>query len=373
MSLAATTPSRTPRTAAQIHAILAEIWADPASHNIPGRIPGSALAVAGITPAGERIEFLRGTTSAGYSPGGEADRPGIPITADTRFDLASLSKLFIAVTALSVIDAGLIDPDAPVAPILAVGSGPGAPTITLRQLLAHSSGLPATTTLWESIADPGELWARVLGMPLARLPEAAHEYSCIGYDAIGVILERVTGRDLGTLVTERVLRPLGTRFAGYGPVDPADSVATEIQPHRGLVWGSVHDELAHGLGRVAGNSGLFAPASDALLLGEMIINDGMGSGGRVLSAEAVRMLSTPEIFSENAAGRFGQAAGFRVGDAEFMGAVPGLGHTGFTGTMLTVNPRAGSAVVLLTNRVHPGRARANVFPLQRAVSELVCL
>ncbi|MCS4276180.1 CubicO group peptidase (beta-lactamase class C family) [Mycetocola sp. BIGb0189] len=360
-----TTASRTDEITDTLRALVR----DPASVGVPGRIPGSALALAGLTPSGERVDFLHGRTAiAEYEP--EISRPLGP---EHRFDFASLSKLFVSVAALSVVESGLVDPDAPIGDVLGESLHPDARRITLMNLLAHDSGLPANTRFWEDAPDADALWTHVLGTAPVRAPGEAHEYSCIGYNILGRILETVTGEDLPTLLHARVLEPLGTRGTGYHPIDPGLAVATEEQPGRGLVRGSVHDELSFFLGRPSGNSGLFGPADDALALGRMILADGLGDRGRVLSPASVALLAAPQIHGTNAAGCFGQAVGFRVHDAEFMGAVPGLGHTGFTGTMLVVDPVHNSAVALLTNRVHPGRARANVFAVQRLASETVCL
>ncbi|MFZ4841624.1 serine hydrolase domain-containing protein [Mycetocola saprophilus] len=363
-------PSDTTATrAVEITHTLESLVRDPASVGVAGRIPGSALALAGLTPAGERVDFLHGRTAL-EEFGPEISRP---LTAEHRFDFASLSKLFVSVAALSVVESGLVDPDAPIGEVLGDALHPDARRITLMNLLAHDSGLPANTRFWEQNPGADALWAHILGTAPVRAPGEGHEYSCIGYNILGRILETVSGENLPTLMRTRVLEPLGTRNTGYRPIDPSVAVATEEQPGRGLVRGSVHDELSFFLGRPSGNSGLFGPADDALALGRMILADGLGERGRVLSPASVSLLATPRIHATNPAGTFGQAVGFRVHDAEFMGAVPGLGHTGFTGTMLVVDPVHESAVALLTNRVHPGRARANVFALQRLASETVCL
>jgi CubicO group peptidase (beta-lactamase class C family) len=267
--------------------------------------------------------------------------------------------------------------------VLPVGEGPGAAAVTLRHLLTHTGGFPPSSLWWQD--DAGDrLLDRVLAHPLEASPGRRHTYSCLGYIAAGRVLEVATGTPLDRLVADRVLTPLGASSARFGPVDPATAVATETQPHRGDVRGHVHDELAHALGRPVGNAGLFGTADDVLALGEMLLRDGRGRAGRVLAPATTRLLLDPAIppgpgpgqghgprSAQASALGYGQAIGFRVGDPVFMGSVRGVGHTGFTGTSLVVDPARRTATVLLTNRVHPTRVGTDVNTLRRGLAEAV--
>jgi CubicO group peptidase (beta-lactamase class C family) len=329
-------------------------------------LPGTAVSVAVHHPAGPDVHLLRGTVAAG----------GEPLTADHLFDLASLTKVFVAVAALSLVQDGVVALDAPVREVLPVGSGEGADRITLRHLLTHTAGLAPSSAAWQNETDPGRLLADVLASPL-EAPPGRHTYSCLGYIATGRLLETVTGSRLDTLVRERVLAPLGAATARFGPVDPAVAVATETQPHRGDVRGAVHDELAHALARPVGNAGLFGTADDVLALGQMLLARGEGRVGRVLEPVTADLLlhaavgPDPGGSGDPGGPAYGQAIGCRIADPAFMGTVRGIGHTGFTGTSLVVDPLRGTVAVLLTNRVHPTREGTDVNPLRRAVAEAV--
>ncbi|WP_443076020.1 serine hydrolase [Streptomyces sp. NBC_01716] len=196
-------------------------------------------------------------------------------------------------------------------------------------------------------------------------PGFAHLYSCVGYVALGRLLEELDDRPLDTLIRTRVLDPLGAATATFRPSTISATVATETQLHRGPVRGQVHDELAHAIGRPVGNAGMFATAEDVLALGSMVLNGGAGRARRVLSAESVKLLSEPFIDADN----YHQAIGFRVGDDLTMGRIQGIGHTGFTGTSLVIAPHSGGTAVLLTNRVHPTRFDADITALRRSFAE----
>ncbi|MFG2172818.1 serine hydrolase domain-containing protein [Streptomyces niveus] len=318
--------------------------------------PGSAWSSILVRPRSPTERLLAGSAAL--------DAPA-PLGEHHLFDIASLTKLFTAVAALSLVEDGRLDLDAPVAETLPVGSGDPARRITARHLLTHSSGLPATSDAWRAGLTGDALLDRTLAARCDSLPGFAHLYSCVGYVALGRLLEELDDRPLDTLIRTRVLDPLGAATATFRPSAISATVATETQLHRGPVRGQVHDELAHAIGRPVGNAGMFATAEDVLTLGSMVLNGGAGRARRVLSAESVKLLSEPVIDADN----YHQAIGFRVGDDRTMGRIQGIGHTGFTGTSLVIAPHSGGTAVLLTNRVHPTRFDADITTLRRSFAE----
>lgn len=314
--------------------------------------PGSAWASVRAVPGRDEELWLLGSPAH--------DDP-TPLDAAHLFDLASLTKVFTAVAALRLVDAGTVDLDEPVARVLSAGSGPGADRITLRHLLTHTSGLPAEGREWQAGMRGDELRARVLRRPLGAEPGVRHLYSDVGYIAAGEYLERVSGRPLAELWAE-VAAGIGAGSLTVAP-ERSRSVATETQPHRGDVRGEVHDELAHALGRPAGHAGLFGSVQDVTALARLFRDEGEGPGGRVLSVASVRRMATPTIRAD--AG-YGQAIGLRVREAAWMGDLDAVGHTGFTGTCFAVVPATGAYGVLLLNRVHPTREDADVAAVRRA-------
>lgn len=314
--------------------------------------PGSAWASILALPDRAEERLLRGTLAH--------DDPA-PLERGHLFDLASVTKVFTAVAVLRLVDAGAVDLDAPVRPVLAVGAGAGAERITLRHLLTHSAGLPAEGAGWREGLRGADLRERVLRRPLLTEPGVRHLYSDVGYIAAGEYLERVSGRPLGESWAD-VAHEIGADSLTWTP-DPRWTVATETQPHRGPVRGEVHDELAHALGTPAGHAGLFGTVDDVAALARMFRDGGEGPRGRVLSASSVGLMTTPAVRAE--AG-YGQAVGLRVRDESWMGRVDAVGHTGFTGTAFAVHPVTGGLGVLLLNRVHPTRENADVAAVRRA-------
>lgn len=314
--------------------------------------PGSAWASLRSTHRGVAEELtLLGTP---------ADDDPEPLGADHLFDLASLTKIFTTVAALRLVDAGMLDLDEPVAPVLPVGTGTGAALITPRHLLTHTAGLPAEGGAWRSGLAGEELRSTVLRSALRAEPGAAHLYSDVGFIAVGELIERVSGRSLAELVADAAT-VMGAEALTWSP-SVTRAVATEVQPHRGLVRGEVHDELAHALARPAGHAGLFGTVHDVAALARTIRDGGEGARGPVLSVESVRLMVTPVV---TAAAGYGQAVGLRVRDSAWMGEVHAVGHTGFTGTAFAVDLDSGGWGVLLTNRVHPSREGADVTAVRR--------
>lgn len=314
--------------------------------------PGSAWASLRRTRAAAAEEReLRGTPAA--------DDPA-PLEADHLFDLASLTKIFTTVAALAAVERGDLALDSPVAEVLAVGEGPAASNITLRHLLTHTSGLPAECPHWRQ-SSGDELRAAALSAPLLAPPGAAHRYSDVGFVAVGSLLERATGASLDELIGD-VARRLGAVSLTYRP-DAARCVATETQPHRGPVRGSVHDEMAHALGRPSGHAGLFGTADDVGRLARMLRDGGAGESDRVLSEAGVRLMTEPAVRADDG---YEQGLGLRIRDRQWMGPADAFGHTGFTGTCFAVCPSTGGYAVLLTNRVHPTRIDADISSVRRA-------
>ncbi|WP_187292833.1 serine hydrolase domain-containing protein [Beutenbergia cavernae] len=338
---------------------LATLARETADAVVAGRLAPAAI-VAIRTPAGEAVA----------AAGAQTYDDGAPLVdADAVVDLASLTKAYVATTVLTLAERGVLDMDAPVSPLLAVGRGEDADAITLRHLLTHTSGLPAVSFAWRDVEGEA-LFDAVLASDLEAAPGERFTYSCLGYVAAGRLAEIATGRPLADLVAELVAVPVGARTLQYGPVgDGAAVLPTEVEPHRGLVRGAVHDEMAHAFGRPVGNAGLFGTAADLLALGGGLLGDGGISPAVVaaLSTDALGPLGTRDLPG------YGQSLGLRIGDAGFMGGVDGVGHTGFTGTSLVVDRERGTVAVLLTNRVHPSRERSDVGPSRAALADAVAL
>jgi len=338
-------------------------------------VPSAVLLVAvdGRTVceavAGDAVQWADDRTPL---PEGRRVRAGLA----TRYDLASVSKLFTTVVVLRLVEEGLADLDRPTAAYLPGFRAGG--EVTLRMLLTHTAGLPPVAELWRIEGSREERIDDLLSRPLVARPGSVHAYSCVGFIIMGLLAERVTGRRLEDLVAKIVTVPLGMTGTGYRPDagEASRCAATEFQPEtgRGMVQGVVHDEANWSLGGTAGNAGVFATGSDLLRFAEMVRCEGSvpGTGGQVLRPATVARMLEHQV-AGGVATPFGQGWGFRLGDEDVMGTASHrtVGHSGFTGTSVVVDLDAGRSTVLLTNAVHPRRGRIDLQPVRRMVMDEV--
>lgn len=298
---------------------------------------------------------------------------GEVVTDDTRYDLASLTKVVGCLSALlRLLDAGELRLDDELRRYFSNAGWfqqPSLGEVTLEALATHSAGLPDWRPLFASSADRRMALAQVLQTPLEPAAED-HRYSDLGVIALTAVIERVAGERLDAFLAREVFAPLGMTRTGFGPLPPGTPVAaTEDDGLRGgLLEGVVHDENAWILDGVSGHAGLFAPAADLMRLGlawlrleAPFASEGWlraaledRSGGRGPRRGLLWRLAQPDW-------PFGAA-----------GTPAAFGHTGFTGTSLVIEPHQGWVAVLLTNRVHPHRERgAGIGALRREVHRLV--
>ncbi|MEV0651012.1 serine hydrolase domain-containing protein [Phytomonospora sp. NPDC050363] len=325
-------------------------------------------AVPEVTPGAVALVSIGGTVVS-QAVGGELARfadtretlldEREPVTLDTVYDLASLTKLYVTVLALSLVDEGALALDEPVERWLPE-YGDSA-WVTLRQLLTHTSGLPDVYA--PRGVDGPSRWRSVMSVGLLDAPGTVHRYSCVGFQVAGRIVESAGGAGLDALLAERIAEPLGLKSTGFLPADPSRCAATEID-ERGTCRGIVHDEASYALGGVAGNAGVFATAPEVLRFAEALRT------GELLSPASAELMTTPQT-TVPVDGGWRQALGARIGDPAMCGPLTdAYGHTGFTGTSLLVDPSREATAVLLTNRVHPSRTRSTVNPVRCAVAQV---
>lgn len=294
----------------------------------------------------------------------------------TIYDLASLTKVIGTTTALMILyDEGRVSLDARVVDYLPAFTGGWKDSITIRQLLTHRSGLPASRDLWKLATNPQEARLGVVDAMLQCRPGVCFEYSDLGMVLLGMVVENVSGVGLDRFVHERVFEPLGMTSTFFRPADSLRTriAPTDVNPPRGYpLRGQVADENAYALGGIAGHAGLFSTASDISVFAQMMLNGGEYNGVRIVAD------STIALFTRRTAGTRALGWDTADGDGGSGSYLSGnsYGHTGYTGTSLWIDPDREMFVVLLTNRVHAARARrpAKVISDVRAdVSDLAAL
>lgn len=272
----------------------------------------------------------------------------VPMTVDTPFDLASLTKLFTSVAAVQQIERGTLGIDARVGAYLPDFPAAVRHGITVRHLLTHTSGLRPELPLYDCADDAGRLALLRAERPVAA--PGTYRYSDLNMLLLQHVLERLTGRTLDTLVHDGITRPLGMTATHFGPCPGAAATEDQRRPwakaDRGMLRGEVHDENAWALGGVAGHAGLFSTGRDLAVFCRALLAGGAHGPARILGPDFVDLLLAPP------------GLGFAVDQPWFMGELAGrgaAGHTGFTGTSLVLDRATGTYLVLLANTVHPRR------------------
>jgi len=306
---------------------------------------------------------------------------GPPVDPALLWDLASLTKPLATATLLLLACRDGLDLDAPIGGLLPELAGSPWHDVSFARCATHTAGLPA----WEPLYASGGLSRESYLEALAQVPPAAPAgtaviYSCLGFIALGLALERAGGADLATLFGELVAAPLGIGAELVFAPPRAASVAAgarsplteqRLLAERGLTCApppplpaahSCDDGNARGLGGCAGNAGLFGTAAAvATLAGEYL-----PGGGELITREeaerATRCL-TPGLGQARGLGwQLGATPGASAGPALSAAA---FGHTGFTGTSVWADPETGGVYVLLGNRLHPGSRAPDLHPLRR--------
>ena len=284
------------------------------------------------------------------------DSPQVDPTQSV-YDLASLTKVVGTTTALMILfDEGKVALDDPVSRYIPEFAGGEKDVVTIRQLLQHTSGLPAGRDIWRMARTPEEARAAVIETPLTSHPGQHVEYSDLGADVLGFVVEAVSGQRLDQFLAERVWTPLNMTDTFFRPADSlVNRIApTEVNPPRGYpLRGEVHDENAFALGGIAGHAGLFSSAADLAVFAQMMLNGGEYNGTRIVADSTVTLFTARAVRTRalgwDTCGGDGSCGSYLSERA--------YGHTGFTGTSLWIDPDRDMFVILLTNRVHAARAR----------------
>jgi uncharacterized protein YbbC (DUF1343 family)/CubicO group peptidase (beta-lactamase class C family) len=275
-----------------------------------------------------------------------------PMTLDTLFDLASVTKPMATATALMVlVEKGAIALDDPLVKYVPECDGAGRAAITLRHLLLHVSGLPADTPKEDFAHGREEALRRICKVALRAPPGAASIYSDLGFILLEEVVRRVASAELPDFARANVFAPLGMNDTGYLPSEArrARAAWTELVDGEWRV-GVVHDPRAYLLGGVAGHAGLFATADDVAIYARAVLGGGAYEGRRVLSPATVAAMIAPHDVPGGV-----RALGWAV-ESQWRGdglSPRAIGHFGFTGTALWIDPDRDLFTVVLTNRVHP--------------------
>jgi uncharacterized protein YbbC (DUF1343 family) len=336
-------------------------------------LPG-AVVLVGI---GDRVVYQKAIGHRALMPARE------PMTLDTIFDLASLTKVVATTTSVMLlIEQGKVRLVDRVATFIPGFERYGKTDITVRHLLTHVSGLRPDVDLGDDWNGTDTAIKLAIEEVPTSPPGTRFVYSDINFFLLGEIVHRVSGEPLDQFAQKRVFRPLGMKDTMFNP--PAALVARIAPtenctpfgwpcegPDKKMLRGVVHDPTARRMSGVAGHAGLFGTAADLAVFCRMLLNRGSYRGARILAPLTVEKMTTPVPSAEDRNLRalgWDVDSGYSSNRGELL-PIGSFGHTGFTGTSLWIDPATRMFVVFLSNRVHP-EGKGDVTPLRARVATI---
>lgn len=300
----------------------------------------------------------------------------IEMKQDTVFDLASLTKPIVTALLIMLLqERNQLELDNHVADFLPELKETATGRIILKQLLIHTSGLPAW---YPTYLFPEK--RRLRGIAELNTGKKEVAYSCLGYILLGKVIEQIAKTNLAEFFQQNIAGKLGLKTMTFGPVDASDSVAPSelgnlhernmashygdisgIEWRQDLIHGEVHDGNAfYGFNNVAGNAGLFANAADIAHFTQAYL------AGEIVNIEMVSAMTEDLTGGEEKRG-----LGWKMDMYPGLLSPVSFGHSGFTGTLLVVDPQRDLIIILLANAVHPDVKFNLMAPIRRETVRLI--
>ena len=330
------------------------------AEGVQEKVYTGAVALAGLR--GELLwQGAAGRTSR--------DTESPPVTLDTIFDLASLTKpLATALALMLLVDRGRLRLDTSLGEVFSEAWLPeDKKPLSIKSLLAHRAGLAAWRPFYEELLSyssderPALLTRLAAAEPLEHPPETATLYSDLGFILLHAVVEKTSGKSLNDFCRQEIFQPLGLETLGFNPRwQPGSQRLSFAATEEGLIpgrniCGQVHDENAWAAGGVAGHAGLFGVGPEVFALLAALYRTYQGQKVKTFISESVRLFFTPVVSD-------GRPLGFDLPHPDPAQSSAGryfspmsVGHLGFTGVSFWLDLEKGQMVVLLTNRVHLGR------------------
>ena len=293
-----------------------------------------------------------------------------PMTTDTIFDMASLTKVIATSTAvMQLVEKGELNLDDPVAKYWPEFKANGKELIRVCDLLTHYSGLrPALDSKPKWSGYDTALRMIEEEKPIFP-PETNFIYSDVNFIILGELVSRISGKPLDVYCDDHIFKPLGMKDTGFKPSSALRSRVAPTQYEHGskgkMLRGEVHDPAAYSMGGVAGHAGLFSTADDLGIFAQMILDGGNRKSAQILSSRMIEKMTAPQSPPGSMPLR---GLGWNIDSS--LGSIGSFGHKGYTGTGIWVDPVSNTYVIILTNRVHPN-GKGKVEPLRAKVLSLV--
>lgn len=296
------------------------------------------------------------------------------VTSETIYDLASLTKAIATTTAAMILyERGklpLASCITDLVPEFAHGD-PRKSSVTLQMLLSHCSGLPAHAKLYEMASAPADALQAAFALPLRAEPGTRTDYSDIGFIVLGEVVNRLAGERLDSFCTREIFHPLGMSRTSFAPgpdqkplIPP--TVKDDLFRHR-TIQGEVNDENAAILGGVAGQAGLFAPASDVAAFAECMLR----GGAPILKPATIALFTKRRSLPLGTSWALGWDTPSSPSQSGKFFSSESFGHLGYTGTSLWIDPQRRLSVTLLTNRTWPRASSQKIKRLRPAFHDAI--
>jgi len=301
----------------------------------------------------------------------------LPMTIETIFDMASLTKVIATTTAvMQLVEKGNLGLEDPVSKYWPEFKTNGKEEITVHELLTHYSGLRSGLDLRPKWSGYDTALKIIMAEKPVLPPGIRFIYSDINFVILGELVRLISGQPLDEYCSEHIFKPLGMKDTGFKPpVELRKRLAPTQYQHKNkgkILWGEVHDPTSYNMGGVAGHAGLFSTADDLSIFAQMLLGRGNTKGVSILSPLMVEKMTIPQTLPNKMVLR---GLGWDI-DSPFvsnrseLSRVGSYGHTGFTGTSIWIDPVSKTYVIILTHQVHPD-GRGDVKPLRSQITTLV--
>ncbi len=316
-----------------------------AEHIAKGKMPGCVVTVG---RAGH-VVFQRAYGHRQLQP------EKVPMTVDTVFDLASLTKPIATGTSIMcLIDQGRLRLHDKVAAHLPEFAANGKEAVTVQQLLTHVGGLIPDNPIGDYKEGVAQAWQNIWNLELTYAPGEKFSYTDVGFLVLARLVEKVSGKNVDEFAGQHIFEPLGMHETGYLPDAALRSRAATTEQREGRwMQGEVHDPRAYALGGVAGHAGLFSTANDLSVYAKMMLQRGRVGDTRVLSRRAVDVMTSHYPTPRGIRGLGWDIRSPYSSNRSDLLTDKAFGHSGFTGTAIWMDPELDLFVIFLSNRVHP--------------------
>lgn len=325
---------------------------------------------AGDVPGGVGLVLRHEKIAALWAEGWACQLPArSEMMTDTLFDLASLTKVVATTPAVMLsVERGVLSLGDRVGEFMAEFARGPKSEVTIKHLLTHTSGLPATGEFYSRAKSRADVLRLLQDVELEYEPGTKCIYSDVGFIVLGLLVEKLWDKPLDEVARAEVFEPLEMGDTGFNPSpDEARRCAATkyCDIRKRVLQGENHNRVTYAMGGVSGHAGLFSTATDLAKYARMWLNKGRYNSARILSAASVETTTANHTASLSNTRGLGWIL---WPDPMFPGCdlcSPGsYGHTGFTGTSIIIDPRRDLAIVLLTNRTHPIESNG-IFALRR--------